>query len=1195
MVDQLLNLNVAQMLQLDLTGIMLIEASAGTGKTYTITNLYLRHILDGKATTDILVVTFTNAATEELRGRIRARLFEALQLFLQKTDSSDAFLNQLLLQFQGLSEDTQQRFILRLQLALRSMDEAAISTIHSFCARVLKDHALAGNQYFDNKLLLDEDELWQAAKRDWWRKETYLLDEAELQLLNSAIKNFDAFSDWLEDIRKKPNSMRLPPSITSLQSIFQRLKSLEQALLNLADSWHDDIADILRNSPVLSQSAKLPYHKDNIDAFVNQIGNYFSSKQALPLPRNFHYLATDVLRENSKPSKRGQDTNLEHVFFESVNEINRSIETLIAELKPAALTNASNFITQQVKQLKQSRRLLSYQDQLDLLLQAIQNDTGQVLTRLIRQQFPVAMIDEFQDTDATQYEIFKSIYFKQDNLNLTLIGDPKQAIYSFRGGDIFTYMQAKQLPGIQHYSLQTNWRSHSALVNAVNCFFNFRQDSFIYSDAIEFNPANSSPSNSAITLNIDGQSQPAITVWEIPRNAELKPLNKTDASALLNAATANEIARLINGGQHGGITIDDRNLQSGDIAVLVRSAFQGESLRQVLEQKGINAVTIGKDRVFQSDEAQGLLVLLGGVEHCGDRQLIRRALTSNLLNLDYQAIADIAQSDVRWQQLVEQFQQLHQLWQSRGFIPMFQQLLQAFELGQKLAGRDQAERRLTNLLHLVELIQQQSSTSAGMKNLLSWFKRQMDEQGSEETELRLESDRELVKIVTIHKSKGLEYPVVFLPYLWSCKSLLANKDGIVHFHNEQGEAFLDLGSDDFSKHLITADKERLAEDIRLLYVALTRARSKVYLAWGEAGARQLTGNSNQTALAYLLHAQQTAADLDTQAIDAKLNAQSFHQELETFVGKAHGDIELMALPVENQVSSNAIHDETPKDIQAAQFKSREASNWRISSFSSLTRDVHQVTHTIKNKPSTDVIFNFPAGSHVGLLIHSILEHLDFQADIDVQCRELLFRFSPRFNLNASDYADTLTDWIEQVLQASLLPSGLSLGQLSHPQRLNELSFDFALEKVEIQALNEFLSARSPVPVEPLTAKDFRGLLTGVIDLVFEYQGKFFLTDYKTNLLGMDFEDYRTEALQQAMIDRRYDLQLLIYTIALHRYLGQRIHNYDYEVHFGGAYYLFLRAMRAQHGTDYGIYFERPDLKEIERLDQLFPSPFRLVP
>jgi len=1193
-VSHLQNLDPAQMLKLDLSGIKLIEASAGTGKTYTICNLYLRHILEGKHASDILVVTFTNAATEELRGRIRARLFETTQLFLQKTDSNDVFLNELLCHFQEQEEDTQKRYLLRLQLALRSMDEAAISTIHSFCARVLQDHALAGNQYFDNELLLDEDELWQAAKRDWWRRETYQLEAGEWQLLHGAIQSFNHFSGWLDDIRKKSNSKILPSPTTSLQSIFQQFKTLEQALLELSTNWNEEIADVIRHSPVLSQSAKLPYHPDNIDSFLDQIESYFSMQQPLPLPRGFHYLASDVLHENSKPSKRGQDDLLNHPFFASVNQINQRIVTLTAALKSAASVDASIFITEQVKKLKQSRRLLSYQDQLDLLLQALQNDIGHTLAKLIRQQFPVAMIDEFQDTDATQYEIFKIIYFQQTNLSLTLIGDPKQAIYSFRGGDIFTYMQAKELPGIQHYSLQTNWRSHTALVNAVNCFFEFRQDSFIYSDAIEFSAVAASPTNAKMTLNINGQIQAAMTLWDIPRGDKDKPLNKTVASTLLNETTANEIARLISGGQDGLVKIGDQNLKSGNIAVLVRNAFQGESLRQVLEAKGINAVTIGKDRVFQSDEALGLYLLLCGIEHYSDRQLSRRALTSNLLNFDYQAIADIGGDDARWQQQLEQFHQLHELWQSRGFIPMFQQLLQVFELGQKLAGRDKAERRLTNLLHLVELLQQQASKSAGMKNLLNWLKRQMHEQGSEETELRLESDQALVKIVTIHKSKGLEYPVVFLPYLWSCQSLLANKTGIVHFHNEEGEALLDLGSDDYARHLVFADKERLAEDIRLLYVALTRARSKVYLTWGEAGARQLAGNSSQTALAYLLHAQQSALELDTQPFDARLNAQTFYQELESFVATSHGDIELLPLPVEEPSLSISKQPESVGDFRTAQFESRETSSWRINSFSSLTRDVHQVTHTINNQASSDSIFNFPAGSHVGLLIHSILEHLDFESDIDSQCRELLYRFSPQFNFNATDYADTLSEWINQVLHTSLIPSELKLGQLSRQQRLNELSFDFALDTVAMYSLNEFLAERSPVPVAPLTVNDFRGLLTGVIDLVFEYRGKFYLADYKSNLLGMSFDDYRPEKLQQAMIDRRYDLQLLIYSIALHRYLGQRIHNYDYQTHFGGAYYLFLRAMRSQYGTDYGVYFERPELKEIVRLDQLFPSPFRLV-
>ncbi len=1185
-------LNVDEMLGLKLDGIKLIEASAGTGKTYTIANLYLRYILDGRLSSEILVVTFTKAATEELRGRIRSRLYEALNLFQNLKDSKDQFLEKLLIQFQSLDSELKKESILRLQLALRSMDEAAISTIHSFCQRALREHALAGKYYFDSEVLVDDDELWQSAARDWWRRQTYLLDTSELSLLLESVQNFPTFNGWLSEIRKKPAVHFIPAAVSTLEKCFIEFRSLDKNLLDLAAQWRVESAElknIIRHSKVLSRAKKIPYHADNLDVFFQDCDTYFNAKLAFPLPHDFKFLASAILHENSMASKRGQDAELDRSFFATAGKINEIISQLQCQIKTSALLEALDYVSTQVKGVKEESRLLAYQDQLELLLQALNSNSGSELAQVLRDQFPAAMIDEFQDTDSIQYEIFKTLYYQQPNVGLTLIGDPKQSIYSFRGGDIFTYMKAKNLENIQQYSLQTNWRSQSDLVDAVNRFFSYREQSFIFSDSIAFTAVEASPQNAANTLAVDDVTEPAMSLWHIPLQADNRPLSKAGASQSLNQTTASEIARLLKGGREGRTKINGQPLRSGDIAILVRTAYQGEDLRQVLESRGINSVTIGRDKVFESEEATGMYYLLEAVAHPDDRQLVRRALASSVLYLSVSEISDLAGQNSNCQDWSNQFQNLHHLWLVRGFIPMFQQLLQIFKLGQKLSKREQAERRLTNLLHLAELLQQQSSRSAGIDDLLNWFLRQMNESNSEEAELRLESDQALVKIVTIHKSKGLEYPVVFIPYLWSCNSVAGLKNGILHFHDDGFISVCDLGSEDFSRHCLLADKERLAEDVRLLYVALTRARSKVYLAWGVAGSTGRSGNSSQTALAYLLHSKQSADDLDSEAAKGFSNPEALFEELQSFVKTAGSSIELITLPSVDQEIILSPDKSLVTPLQARDFHAMKSSAWRINSFSNLTRDVHQQPHTGSMAKTTDAILNFPAGSHVGLLLHTIFEHLDFKSDIDTQCDNLIPRFAPRFGLEGGACQSVLSDWLKQVLQTELIQPGLSLSVLSSQQRLNEIAFDFALDYADINRLNELLTEISGAQLEDLSAHNFRGLITGVIDLVFEYRGKYYLADYKSNLLGTRLEDYSPDHLRQAMLDRRYDLQLLIYTIALHRYLRKRIPGYDYETHFGGAYYLFIRAMRPQNGTKYGVHFERPVATEIEALDQIFAS------
>ena len=896
---QALVLDPATVLDIDLDGIKLIEASAGTGKTYTIANLYLRHVLQGRMPPQILVVTFTNAATEELRGRIRLRLFQALQMFQGKRESEDEFFTLLLKQFNALPVLQQQTRLLRLRHALAIMDQAAISTIHSFCQRLIQDHALPGLQYFDSEILLDDSDLWQQAIKDWWRNHTYRLQATEWLLFNRAIQNFDSFAKQLNDIRQKASASFLPEQRHALTDLYATVYSLEPALRELATLWDDHqqaVIDIIRSSKALSRSKNLPYHKDNIDAFFDKIDTYFRCGTPLPVADELTWLSHSTLHQHSTTSKRGSDINLQHEFFHKVAGVTEKLEELLATIRPNALRQAHEACTEQVLHHKNSSQKLSYQDLIDFIQQALHCANGSQLVSIIRNQFPVAMIDEFQDTDKAQFDIFSTVYFNNNDISLTLIGDPKQAIYSFRGGDIFTYMLARQTANVQHCVLNTNWRSLPGLVNSVNHFFSCRDDPFIYSDSIEFLAVEAAEANTSSFLKIDSVAQAAMTLWQIPQGPGNKPLSKEKAGGLLNNAVAAEVATLLKASQKNRASIDGRPLNAGDIAILVRTSSQGEAIRKALENIGVAAIAIGKDKVFDSQQALGLWLLLNAVAHPVNRRKLRQSLASQLLNFDHRQILEISDDEIAWQEWIVQFQQLHQIWLSRGFIPMFQQLMQTFKLAEKLGQRQQAERKLTNLLHLGELLQQQSLLSSGMDNLLDWFYQQRQNSVSEEAELRLETDCSLVKIVTIHKSKGLEFPVVFLPYLWDCYAVNRSQNQPVYFHNNDLEALIDLGSDHIDRHYLSADKERLAEDIRLLYVALTRARSKVYLAWGEAGARGRSGNSSQTAIAYLLHSKQTPEQLNLEAANGIPHPEAFTEALEAFVRKACGDIELVGLP-----------------------------------------------------------------------------------------------------------------------------------------------------------------------------------------------------------------------------------------------------------------------------------------------------------
>jgi exodeoxyribonuclease V beta subunit len=1191
-------LTAEKMLSIDLNGIKLIEASAGTGKTYTIANLYLRYILEGRTPSEILVVTFTNAATQELRGRIRARLFQTLQLFDTPVASSDQFLSELVKQWLGFEQDQQSLWFDRLQLALRCMDESSISTIHSFCQRAMQDHALQSNQFFETHLMADDRLLWEQALKDWWRTNSYSLQQSDWDLLESSLGGIETLIKLQQEIRNSHAVKWFPIVDKTLAELYSEWHALDGGVKQLWQAWQTErhsIFDILLNSTALSRGVKLPYHKDNLEGFMAEIDHWFGSDQPLKIPKSVKYLGSTGLYENSKPKQRGKDDSLDHSFFLAMEDFLQQVTQILSAFRSVALLKAFEYSTDNVHQQKNQSRSLAYDDQLSLLLDALRKPQSDKLIADLRTHFPVAMIDEFQDTDATQYEIFERLYFSQDNLSLTMIGDPKQAIYSFRGGDIFTYMKARNAPEVGLWSLKTNWRSQSDLIKAVNAFFTSHNSPFIYDDAINFTEAQAAPQSTAAGLSLNGAIQSPITLWHIPLNEKNKTFSKDLVSQRLNEVTANEIVSLILAGQKGNACFGDHALRSGDIAVLVRTSLEGDALRRVLSIKGVKSVTIGKDKIFDSEEAYALYDLLQAVGHYGDRQSLRQAVANPLLGHDYQHIASILDDSDSWQQWIGNFRDLHNLWIGKGFIAMFQPLLHRLEIAQTLAMSENAERRLTNLLHLGEVLQQQSRLCAGIDSLLAWFQKQITEADTDEAELRLESDAALVKIVTIHKSKGLEYPVVFLPFLWNCRAGSYKPDDLIRFHDEQFNPVIDMGSNRREQHECIAEKERLAEDLRLLYVALTRARSKVYLAWGDVGGAASKGQPYQSALAYLLHSEQTPEDLTMQLPSGFTDPTIIPADLDKLVEKSGNRIAVSTLPELTDSVAKQIDNKRVVLVEATPYQAKKVTAWRIASFSSLTRDVHQASHRGSSTLSNDPIFNFPAGSHAGLLLHHLLEELDFSANISAQCSQLIPRFAPRYGLDAPEHHETLVHWIEQVVATELNNNGLSLSKLNQSQRLNELSFDFALDHLDIDQLNHLLAQISQPSsissnIEPITAVGFQGLITGIIDLIFEFEGKFYVADYKSNHLGHNLKDYAPGALSQAIIDRRYDLQYLIYSIALHRYLATRITDYKYETHFGGVYYLFIRAMRPEFGSSYGVFFELPNYEHICALEQLLILP-----
>lgn len=1193
-------LDAAQTLSLSLTGIKLIEASAGTGKTYAISNLYLRYVLAGFTVNKILVVTFTNAATEELRGRIRARLYVAQRVLeaieTNSAQSDDAFLVQLIQHYREGPEEALAEAIARLRFAVRSMETAAIFTINGFCQRALSDYAFNSGQAFQMDLIRDDDALWRDALKDWWRRSVYELTQEQLALFMSVFPNLDAFLRSQSILRNSRGKKILPETNTSLELLYGEIEKTHDPLVVLAQRWAEEglaLKELLLTSGALARNASSGYRLAELKVSLDELDGYFADPVNTPLPKVFEILTIDHIVSGTKPTKVGKEPALDNEFFYACQQVQSQLDQVREQFYLVALQHATEQAHDAIEKQKDLTRTLSFQDQLTRLHDALYAESGEILASVLRNEFPVAMIDEFQDTDALQYKIFRKMYppknadedARDDEAlgALTMIGDPKQAIYSFRGGDIFAYAMARHDVGDELYTLDTNWRSVPPLVSAVNTLFQHRPSAFVYDKVIDFHPVHSAEKDHA--LLVEGtQPSSALTFWQFGDGDDNKPQSKSAIERQVTEAVADETARLLIAGRQNKACLGDKGVKPGDIAILVRRAVEGRMVREALQRRGINAVTVGRDSVFNSDEAHGLLLLLKAVVHCRDRSVLRAAVSSHLLALNYEQMSALLNEQDTWQEWLAQMKAFNAQWTQRGFMAMFSALLQGLDIGGKLASQQDPERRLTNLLHLGELLQQSSRTHAGLESLLTWYQEQLEQSEDEESEMRLESDEALVKIVTIHASKGLEYPIVFVPFLWACKPKgknLFDKYGFT-FHDADEQPCLALNSAVMDAHLLSAEKERLAEDVRLAYVALTRARAKLYLVWGAAAS---TAHGASSALAWLLHADQSSEDLDHAKPFAKINGDVVAQALNDIATASDGAIEVTPLPGIERLRLGA-SEEAKKTLTVRAFHARVATDWRINSFSSLTRDVHQPPMQRRERTSEDAIMNFLAGSQVGLFLHAVLEHLDFQGDINTQAAALNEAHAKRFGLVASEQEATIVQWLNNIVATPLSATGLCLSQLGGGHRLNELAFDFAIDQVRVGALNQRLEQWAGGPVEALTVDDFRGMITGVIDLVFVHEGRYYIADYKSNLLGYALDDYRPEALRKTIFDRRYDLQYLLYLLALHRYLGQRLEHYDYDEHIGGAYYLFLRGMRPEQGHQYGVYFDLPPKELIQELDEV---------
>jgi exodeoxyribonuclease V beta subunit len=1185
------------LLESPLRGTNLIEASAGTGKTYTLAALFLRLLLERElAVNQILVVTYTVAATEELRDRIRKKLREARESLLGG-GGQDEFLDGLRVRIPDVKKATAV-----LQEALRDFDEAPIFTIHGFCQRILKEKAFESGILFDTELIPNPASLEEEVVQDFWRKHFYAAPSELVSYAQRLNYRPEFFLDLLKNRVAHPD-LQLIPEIGP--QALTTLPRLQEAFARLGESWlamraevQEKLADPALDQRTYKNPGQLAAAMDHyVAAAASRIPPFADLEKFTP-----DRLAALTKKKHKTPH---------HPFFDLCADFQDRAEALQAELDRQLLflkNEVFRYVNQELPRRKQKQNVQSFDDLLIGMKTALEKRGGDELAQAVRSRFHAALIDEFQDTDPVQYAIFQNIFGEKGTL--FLIGDPKQAIYSFRGADLFSYTKAaKQVH--RNYTLTKNRRSEEGLIMAVNAIFSGAADPFVF-EAIPFDPAEGPEGKKPAPLRIDGKSDPALHLWFIDagRVAEAEKLiPKERARDLISRAVAGEISRLIHLGRRRKALIEDKAVEEADIAVLVRTNYEAQLMQEALHRSRIPSVLYSTGNLFDTPEALGVERVLAAIAEPQQEPILRAALATDIMGVKGEDLELLIGSESRWETRLARFQEYNAAWDRSGFIKMFRNFLLREGVRTRLLSFPDGERRLTNVLHLMEMLHQEATErKLGINGLLKWLSRQRDPASPrlEEHQLRLESDAQAVKIVTIHKSKGLEYPIVFCPFNWGGSQLSAKKT--FAFHDERNDWRLSLVLDpEESSNRSAAERELLAENVRLLYVSLTRAKQRCYLIWGRIR------DAETSALAYLLHPPLPKAENAVAGTGRHFRERTDREiraDLDLLVESAQGTIQMMELPTSGMIEPESAK-ELEKEFSCRVFPGSLDREWRIASFSSLLSarkeeakstedgridlpDHDQQIITGEQPPAEEPsgMFAFPRGTKTGLLLHEIFEHLDFTAGDAESMKKLVTEKLAAYGL-AGDWQDTLCAMISRVLTVSL-PSkeaGLTLSQIGMKDRLNELEFYFPLKPVTPEKLRRIFAEYGPGTwlndfpsmIEDLGFHPARGFMKGFIDLVFQSNGRFYLVDWKSNFLGPRLEDYHRGALAEEMAEKYYILQFHLYALALNQYLKTRLPDYSYENHFGGGFYVFLRGVDPTRGANFGIYSEYPKKELIEAL------------
>jgi exodeoxyribonuclease V beta subunit len=1086
------------------------------------------------------------------------------------------------------------------------MDTAVIGTLHGFCNRVLGEFGFeTGRALGEPELLEDARALQQEVVEDFWRTCSTNADAA--RLLAETWRTPDALAAQACDPRWRGRTVGNADALhaATQDAGVQRGETLARldAIRNAIAGWDDDallaadkeLADCFDKRGWSARDARI--------RGLREIQAWARSSTAADLLSAKAAKAVEDLSERVMSTKASCKRLPQGPVFAAIADFDaniKALEQLDQASRARLLLDARAFLDRELPARMKALGVLGHDQAVDELAAALDDPQhGARAVRAIRERWPVALVDEFQDTDPQQWKILRTL-FAHERGALVLVGDPKQAIYGFRGGDVHAWLMAKHDAQGQPLRLDESQRAGAGVNAAINALFS--RDGAFLEAGIAHEDVHPAPRVAQRALLVDGRPAPGLQVWQLPstgitnKDGSSRAWNKGDAQSQIEAACVAQIVEWLEGARQGRLQLRDgdggtRELCARDIAVLVNSNREARSMQRALSQAGVPAASCLRASVYASEEAGDLRLLLEALRDPADASRARAARASLLVGDDATAIAKTCSDGTTLDVLLTETAEWAKLVRRRGPLPLLHRLIA--EAAPRLRGLPGGDRRVANYLQLAELLQDDYAACFGIDDLCELYARALresaDDTDADAVRLRLDTDAQAVQIATVHAAKGLEYGVVLLPCVASGHALNGNgKKPSLTWYHEGDRACVAVGTDIAPEVEARARSEALAEDVRKFYVGVTRARAACVLPWG------CVRQADDTALHWLLYAAGRETPLS-------FDEASCGQVLDELVARGEGHVAVSPLP---RASAKRLS-QPPAGamaIAAAQFHADIERDWRTWSFSRLVRGESRGNESDPGPGHGDAMpvaaeprpqgAPVLAGARFGTAVHAALERADFDAWRDAgeapeSQRDLIVR-----SLRAQGLPEPGTVSMERAVDQVgncmcnalnvPLACGARLCDVLSEQRRAEMEFHLRLAPSRVNDLFALLHAHGyQCDRGGFGVAHLHGMLTGVMDLVFEHGGRYHLVDYKTNLLPA----YDADALRAAIAAHDYDLQYLLYVLALHRWLRQVLPGYDYDTHIGDVYYLFVREL----GDGRGVHRDRPPRALIEAMDALFDA------